>query len=105
MPKRIGVLHGQERSFPAALAARINEIQKGPKPAVVAEPFLVGHVGLDTPSGFDLILDRISQDVPFYRAALKKFALDGTVVVNNPFWWSADDKFFNNAIAERVGVA
>jgi len=26
-------------------------------------------------------------------------------VINNPFWWSADDKFFNYALAEKLGVA
>lgn len=52
-----------------------------------------------------MILDRISQDVPFYRAWLKNAALTGTAVLNNPFWWSADDKFFNNCLAETTGVA
>jgi hypothetical protein len=31
--------------------------------------------------------------------------LTGTVVINNPFWWSADDKFFNYALARKLGVA
>jgi glutathione synthase/RimK-type ligase-like ATP-grasp enzyme len=62
-------------------------------------------VSLETPRAYDLILDRISQDIPFYRAILKKFAADGTIVVNNPFWWSADDKFFNNVLARALGVA
>ena len=57
------------------------------------------------PSGYDVIIDRISQDVPFYRAYLKNEAITGTAVINNPFWWSADDKFFNNALALKVGVA
>jgi hypothetical protein len=26
-------------------------------------------------------------------------------VINNPFWWSADDKFFNYALAKKLGVA
>jgi hypothetical protein len=42
--------------------------------------------------------------MPFYRAYLKNAALTGTVVINNPFWWSADDKFFNNALADQLGV-
>ena len=46
-----------------------------------------------------------SQDIPFYRAMLKNAAITGTAVINNPFWWSADDKFFNNALAVKVGVA
>ena len=52
-----------------------------------------------------MILDRICQDIPFYRAYLKNAALNGTAVVNNPFWWSADDKFFNNCLATKIGVA
>lgn len=100
--KRIGVLFGQERSFPHALVARINDLKAA---GVVAEPVKVGGVGLETPKRYDLILDRISQDIPFYRAILKKFGVDGTIVVNNPFWWSADDKFFNNVVARGIGVA
>jgi hypothetical protein len=100
--KRIGILFGQERSFPAALVERINGLGVG---GGVAEPVQVGAVTLETPKRYDLIVDRISQDVPFYRAILKQFAFEGTIVVNNPFWWSADDKFFNNVLASRLGVA
>jgi glutathione synthase/RimK-type ligase-like ATP-grasp enzyme len=50
------------------------------------------------------MIDRISQDVPFYRAYLKNAALDGTAVLNNPFWWSADEKFFNNCLSTKIGV-
>ena len=99
--KRIGILFGQERSFPYALVDRINALGAG----VVAEPARVGGVSLETETRYDLILDRISQDIAFYRAILKKFAVDGTIVVNNPFWWSADDKFFNNVVARGLGVA
>jgi len=99
--KRIGILFGQERTFPQALIERIN--REGGD--VVAEPVKVGGVSLDSPRRYDLILDRISQDIPFYRAILKKAVADGTVVVNNPFWWSADDKFFNNVVARAAGVA
>jgi glutathione synthase/RimK-type ligase-like ATP-grasp enzyme len=100
--KKIGILFGQERSFPYALVDRINAAGSA---AVSAEPVKLGGVSLETPKGYDLILDRISQDIPFYRAILKKAVADGTIVVNNPFWWSADDKFFNNVVAKSVGVA
>jgi glutathione synthase/RimK-type ligase-like ATP-grasp enzyme len=99
--KRIGILYGQERSFPAALIERINREATD----VVAEPFKTGGISLESPRRYDLILDRISQDIPFYRAILKKAVADGTVVVNNPFWWTADDKFFNNVVARAVNVA
>lgn len=100
--KKIGVLFGQERTFPHALVDRIN---RAPDSGVTAEPMRVGGTSLETPRRYDLVLDRISQDIPFYRAVLKKLAFDGTIVVNDPFWWSADDKFFNNVIAKSVGVA
>ena len=100
--KRIGVLFGQERTFPLALVDRING---SGVPGVAAEPVRLGGVSLETPRVYDLVLDRISQDIPFYRAALKKMAAEGTIVVNNPFWWSADDKFFNNVVARAAGVA
>jgi hypothetical protein len=100
--KRIGVLFGQERAFPLAL---VDQINRSGVEGIQAEPLKVGGVALETPRKYDLILDRISQDIPFYRAILKKFAADGTIVVNNPFWWSADDKFFNNVLASRLGVA
>ncbi len=101
--KQIGILFGMERTFPLALIDRINrEVRDG---RVEASAVQVGGVNLEMPRPYDLILDRISQDIPFYRAILKKFAANGTIVVNNPFWWSADDKFFNNVLARALGVA
>ena len=100
--KKIGILFGQERSFPYALIDRINAAGAA---GVVAEPVKIGGISLESPRTYDLILDRISQDIPFYRAILKKAVTDGTIVVNNPFWWSADDKFFNNVVAKSIGVA
>ena len=67
--KKIGVLFGQERSFPLALAEKINASSAGD---VVAEPVRIGGVALQGPAGYDLVLDRISQDIPFYRSYLKK---------------------------------
>ena len=101
MTKIIGVLHGKERSFPEALVKRINEKNiKG----ISAAPVKIDKVIQGDPSGYAVIIDRISQDVPFYRAFLKNAAISGTAVINNPFWWSADEKFFNNALATKIGV-
>ncbi len=99
--KKIGVLHGKERSFPEALVARINSKNV---PGVVAEPVKIDMVAQGEPTEYAVIFDRISQDVPFYRAYLKNAALCGTAVINNPFWWSADEKFFNNCLATKIGV-
>ena len=60
--KRIGILFGQERSFPYALADRINRLGD---PGVTAEPVRVGGIALETPKKYDLVLDRICQDIPF----------------------------------------
>lgn len=99
--KKIGILHGKERSFPEAFVARIN--QKA-QPGILAEPVRIEKVAQGEESGYAVIVDRISQDVPFYRAFLKNAALCGTAVINNPFWWSADEKFFNNALATMIDV-
>jgi hypothetical protein len=100
--KKIGVLFGMENSFPPALVERINAMKVD---GIRAEPVCVGGVQLNSPAPYAVIVDRISHDIPFYRAYLKHAAIHGTVIINNPFWWSADDKFFNCAVAEKVGVA
>ena len=100
--KKIGILFGKENTFPWALIEKINSKKLKD---IVAEPVVIDQVRQGVDSGYAVILDRISQDVPFYRTYLKNAALNGTAVVNNPFWWSADEKFFNNCIAEKIGVA
>jgi hypothetical protein len=64
-----------------------------------------GGIRLDEPKRYDVVIDRISHEVPYYRAVLKRLALERTYIINNPFWWSADDKFFNFALAAKLGVA
>ena len=99
--KKIGILYGKERSFPMAFIEAVNgKNVRG----IEAEPVYIDKVMQGEPSGYSVIIDRISQDVPFYRAYLKNAALTGTAVINNPFWWSADEKFFNNALATKIGV-
>jgi glutathione synthase/RimK-type ligase-like ATP-grasp enzyme len=100
--KKIGILFGQENSFPQAFVDRINSKKEKD---ISAEFVQIDKVIQGEPCGYDVIIDRISQDVPFYRGFLKNAAISGTAVINNPFWWSADEKFFNNALATKVGVA
>lgn len=99
--KKIGILHGKERSFPEAIVERINSKNIA---GIIAEPVSIDKVMQGEPTEYAVIIDRISQDVPFYRAYLKNAALCGTAVINNPFWWSADEKFFNNCLATKIGV-
>jgi hypothetical protein len=100
--KLIGILFGQENTFPQAFVDRVNSKKES---GISAEFVNIDKVIQGEPSGYDVIIDRISQDVPFYRSYLKNAALCGTSVINNPFWWSADEKFFNNALATKIGVA
>jgi glutathione synthase/RimK-type ligase-like ATP-grasp enzyme len=100
--KTIGVLFGMENSFPGALVEHINARNIE---GIRAEFVQTGAVELDKAPGYAVIVDRISHDIPFYRAFLKHAAINGTVIINNPFWWSADDKFFNYTLARRLGVA
>jgi glutathione synthase/RimK-type ligase-like ATP-grasp enzyme len=100
--KKIGILYGMENTFPPALVDRINQKKA---PDMQAEHIRIGPVQMAEPSGYRVIVDRISHDIDFYRAYLKNAVLGGTVVINNPFWWSADDKFFNYALADKIGVA
>lgn len=99
--KKIGILFGMEDTFPQAFIDRVNSKNiKG----IVAEAVTIDKVVQNKPTEYAVIIDRISQDVPFYRAYLKNAALTGTHIINNPFWWSADDKFFNNCLADVLGV-
>lgn len=100
--KRVGILAGRELTFPESIIKRINEKGNG---EVVAEMVKVGGIRLDQEKKYDVIIDRISHEIPYYRSMLKRMALEGTYVINNPFWWSADDKFFNFALAAKIGVA
>jgi hypothetical protein len=99
--KKIGILFGKERSFPMAFVERVNSKSI---PGLIAEPVHISKAAQGELSGYEVIVDRISQDVPFYRTWLKNAALMGTAVINNPFWWSADDKYFNNCLMTQVGV-
>jgi hypothetical protein len=99
--KKIGILFGQERSFPMALIERINS--RGITD-IFAEPVRIDKVVQGVNPGYSVIVDRISQDVPFYRSFLKNAALTGVAVINNPFWSSADEKFFNYSLMTKNGI-
>jgi hypothetical protein len=99
--KRIGLLFGMEDTFPWALINAINSRAAG----IEAAPVEISVLKDDGVFPYDLILDRISHEVPFYRTYLKCAAASGVHIVNNPIWWSADDKFFDNLVAKAANVA
>lgn len=100
---KIGVLRGMETTFPDGLVHHLNETYGDQ--GIQAEFIALDALRQEADAGYAVIVDRISHEVPFYRSFLKWAALQGTYVVNNPFWWSADDKFIDNVIAAQVGVA
>ena len=99
----IGLLCGREHSFPPAFLARVDAL--GQAHGITAELVKLGGTRFDEPPRYSVIVDRISHEVDYYRGYLKYAAMNGTYVINNPFWWAADDKFFNYAVMARLGVA
>ena len=99
--KRVGLLVGREESFPEALIAEINRRDRG----VTAEMVKLGATPMNGVCQYDVIIDRISHEIPVYQLFLKNAHMQGAVIINNPFWRIADDKFFGTALAHRIGVA
>jgi hypothetical protein len=100
---KIGLFCGREYSFPPAFIGRVNEL--GKSDGISAEMGQLGGTRMGEPAAYGVIVDRISHEVDYYRGYMKHSALQGSYVINNPFWWTADDKFFNYAVAARLGVA
>jgi hypothetical protein len=65
--KKVGILVGREKSFPESLIQKINESGRG---EVTAELMKVGGVRFDMTKEYDVIVDRISHEIPIYRASL-----------------------------------
>jgi hypothetical protein len=98
---KIGVIVGREWSWPPAFIEEVNRRNAG----IVAEYARLGGTRMDEPVNYSVLVDRISHEVPYYRTYLKYAALQGAHVVNNPFMWTADDKFFEAGLATRLGIA
>jgi hypothetical protein len=101
--KPVGLLCGREYSFPPAFIERVNGL--GAKHRVTAEFVKLGGTRMGEPAKYSVIVDRISHEVEYYRGYLKHAVLQGTYVINNPFWWTADDKYFNYSVAAKLGIA
>jgi len=101
MTLKVGLIVGREWSFPPAFIEEVNNRDEG----VVAEYVKLGGTRMDEPVDYAVIIDRISHEVPYYRTFLKYAVMQGVHVVNNPFMWTADDKFFEAALATSLGIA
>lgn len=100
---RIGLFVGREWSWPPAFLDEVN--RRSAETGVTAEYVKIGGTMMNEPSPYRVIVDRISHEVPYYRMYLKNAALQGTKVINDPFMWSADDKFFGASVITKLGVA
>jgi hypothetical protein len=98
--EKIGIVIGWEESFPQAFIAKVNET-----PGYIAEIAKFGGTRETHTSPYRVIIDRLSHEVPFYRFHMKAASLGGTYVVNDPWWWSADEKFFGYSLAKKLNVA
>jgi len=100
-PLKIGIITGMEWSWPPAFIEEVAERDEG----VVAEFVQLGGTAMDEPSQYRVIVDRISHEVPYYRSFLKNAVLQGVAVINDPFMWTADDKFFGASLISKLGLA
>ncbi|HEY1186667.1 MAG TPA: hypothetical protein VGE74_03370 [Gemmata sp.] len=99
--KRVGVIVGREWSFPPRFLDAVN----GRGAGVVAEFVKLGGTKMDAKIPYDVLVDRISHEVPYYRSYMKHAVLEGVTVINNPFMWTADDKFFGASLCAKLGLA
>ncbi|TMC41110.1 MAG: hypothetical protein E6J28_00010 [Chloroflexi bacterium] len=101
--KIIGLLVGRENTFPGPFLDLVNE--RGAPDGISAELAVLGGTSELAEQHHAVLVDRISHEVPYYRAHLKSAVLMGTTVINDPFWWEADEKFFECTLARKLGVA
>jgi hypothetical protein len=101
--KIVGLLVGRENTFPGPFLDMVDS--RGAEHGVSAELAILGGTAELEEPRHAVIVDRISHEIPYYRAHLKSVALLGTAVVNDPFWWEADEKFFECTLARKLGVA
>src|SRR3989442_2514615 len=101
--KRVGLLVGRENPFPGPFIETVNK--KGKADGITAELAVLGGTSELAEPYHSVLVDRISHEVPYYRAHLKSAVLMGAIVINDPFWWQADEKFFECTLARKLGVA
>lgn len=99
--KKVGLIVGREWSFPPAFLDEVNRRDAG----VLAEYVKLGGTKMNEPCEYAVLIDRISHEISYYRTYLKNAMLQGAYCINNPFWWSADDKFFGASLITRMGIA
>ena len=100
MSKLVGILHGKEGPFPYDLVETINKKNVS---GVHAEMIQLGSVEAGEECPYNVIIDRISHCLPFFRDYTRNAFLNGTYVINNPFRFFLE-KFFAYGVARKLGV-
>lgn len=98
--KKIGLIIGQEWEWPEAFMQAVNNSQEN----ITAELVQLGGTFMDDPCEYNVIIDRISHEIPYYQAYLKYASIQGTYIINNPYTMSADSKFSSTALVNRLGL-
>lgn len=99
--KTIGLIVGREQDWPNAFIKAVEKRGAG----VTAEFVKLGGTYLDDACLYPVIIDRMSHEIPYYRTYVKYAALNGSYIINNPYVWSADNRFFGSTIANRLGLS
>jgi len=91
---------GREKDWPDAFIAEMEERGEG----ITAEFVKISGTFMDDLCPYSIIIDRMSQVIPYYRAYVKYAAMHGSYIINDPFVWSADSRFFGTAVVNRLGL-
>lgn len=99
-PYKIGLIVGAEWDLPEALMQAIAESAEN----ATAELVKLGGTFTEKPVDYQVILDRMSHKIPYYRAFLKHAVLHGVYTINNPFIWDSDNKFLGTGLINRLNL-
>jgi hypothetical protein len=98
--KKIGLIIGQEWDWPEAFMDAVNNGDSN----MTAELVKLGGTFMGEPCQYNLIIDRISHEIPYYRAYLEYALLEGVYIINNPYTTSADSKFSCTSLVNHLGL-
>ena len=97
--KLIGFIIGREHEMPDEVMRIINEHE-----GMRAELVKLGGTFLDDAVEYDVIIDRMSHEIPYYRTYVKFAAVNGCYIINDPFVWANDTKFLAAAVLRKLDV-
>lgn len=97
--RRVGLIVGREKDWPAAFIVEMERQGEG----ITAEMVKIGATFMHDTCPYQVIIDRMSQVIPYYRAYVKFAAMNGSYIINDPFIWSVDSRFLGTAIVNRLG--